>query len=292
MKNNINSVNTEVFSSFLAKKWDGVFNHAFPIRKHRAWKQWQTNYPVISSSSWFCANLREACLRYSWQAGDPAPLVAKMQVALASNKTDELFKACKDIFEWGGVARERKNGGAEDASLMWLKDQAAKSSLHSQISKAVELLKDRHNDLTMFNGQTLLMNSAMTKIYWAADPDKQLAIYDGRVGAALGLLAREFLKSMGCNVVPTELKFRWGGSRDQHVRGRSNKRNPSEDPLKFPSLFSSSKKDLHHAQMMRQASFLLKNVSGKLMNVSVHDLEKALFMIGYDVSCAYKIAVP
>jgi hypothetical protein len=36
--------------------------------------------------------------------------------------------------------------------------------------------------------------------------------------------------------------------------------------------------------MMRDASFLLRGVAGKLNpKVDVHDIEKALFMIGYDV---------
>jgi hypothetical protein len=279
---NTNSANLEVFSSYLVKKWDGDFAHSFPISRHRAWSKWHKHYPAISSNCWSCANLREAKERYSW-GGDPTPLVAQMQTALASKKSDVVLAACKAIFDWGGVAKERKSGGTEDASLRWINDQAKKSSLHSQIERAVQLLKKHDDSLDAFDGHTLLMNSAMTKVYWAADPDKGLVIYDGRVGAALGLLAREFLKSIGCTTVPDELKFRWGGSRDNHVQGLPNKRNPSEGTLRFPSLFTSSKKDFHHAQMMSEASFLLQQVANKLKNVSVQDLEKALFMIGYDV---------
>jgi len=280
---NTNLVNLETFSSYLVKKWGEDFNHSFPITRHRAWCDWKQRYPDISKSNWSCANLREASERYSW-GSDPTPLIEQMQTALASKNSDLVLTACKAIFDWGGVARERKNGGTEDASRRWVNEQVKKSSLHSEIERAVQLLKDHDDKLDAFDRHTLMMNSAMTKVYWAADPDKGLVIYDGRVGAALGLLAREFLKSMGCTTVPDELKFRWGGSRDNLVEGLPNKRNPSEGMLKFPSLFTSSKKDFHHAQMMRAASFLLQNVARKLGNVTVHELEKALFMVGYSVS--------
>jgi len=265
------------FPDYLVSKWGGNFHHGFQITKHPAWRQWRCICPVGLERRWECSNLREAAERYSWHGEETEQLVTRFQRALQRNDALETKEACLGVFKWGGVARK-----STDPSRLWLCRQADK--LPQEIKRAVTLLKDPASDLSDFNGTKLLMNSAMTKVYWAADADKQIAIYDGRVGAALGLLAREFLKSKDTKNVPSELQFRWGGSRDTHVSGQLNKRNPSQESLRFPSLFTSARKDYHHARMMRDASFLLRGVASKLNpKVDVHDIEKALFMIGYDV---------
>lgn len=273
----------EMFSSYLADRWAGDFQHSFPLSikpRHPVWADWRKMALSESDCKWHCKNLREASERYSWpeaKIGLSIDNVRKQLLhSISVGSAEDVRVACKDIFKWGGVARN-----SSDASLLWI--ERTGSNLPQQITNAVGYLKERKSDLIVFDGKELLMNSAMTKIYWAADPDSTLAIYDGRVGAALGLLAREFLKSRGITTVPDQFKFRWGSSRDKNMLGQFDKRNPSEGTHTFPCLFGVMQKDFHHALMMRESSFLLQNVSKKLMNVSVHSLEKALFMIGYDV---------
>ncbi|MEI7774649.1 MAG: hypothetical protein WCK17_07715 [Verrucomicrobiota bacterium] len=265
------------FAHYLVAKWKEDFEHRFPISRHHAWNSWR-NHPASGATDfWFCASLYEASDRYSWQAEAPAEWTGELQEALHSHDAVRAFEVCKQIFRWGGVARSPNN-----RSRLWIHNQG--KELPQKIRCAVNLLKDPTKNLAVFNGTEFLMNSAMTKIYWAADEAKQLVIYDGRVGAALGLLARGFLKSRGLSIVPDELKFLWGASRDPYVIGIKNKRNPSESSLVFPALFSPARNDYGHATMVRRASHLLQRVAEMLgANVSVLDLEKAFFMVGYDV---------
>jgi hypothetical protein len=265
------------FADYLAAKWKDNFEHRFPISRHRAWDSWRKHPASNSKGFWFCASLSEASDRYSWQAEAPAEWRDALQKALRSNNTERALEASSQIFKWGGVART-----PNDRSQRWIHAQG--KELPHRIRYAVNLLKDPAGDLAVFNGADFLMNSAMTKIYWAADDAEQLIIYDGRVGAALGLLAREFLRSQGNYIVPEELKFLWGASRGIYIPGLQNKRNPSEGSWTFPALFSPSRNDFRHAIMMKRSTYLLVQVA-KLLGpkVSVLDIEKGLFMVGYDV---------
>jgi hypothetical protein len=265
------------FSEYIVAKWSGDFNHRFPIPPHRAWRDWRRHPAIDSNNHWFCASLREASERYSWQSGEPSEFVLELQKSLQANDERGAIEACKHVFRWGGVAQR-----ANDRSRQWIHDQG--KELPQTIRRAVNFLKDPNGDLDRFNGVEFLMNSAMTKIYWAADESRQIVIYDGRVGAALGLLAREFVQAKGFSRVPEELKFLWGASRDPYITGVQNKRNPSEASLVFPPLFSPARNDFRHAVMVRRTSHLLQRVAEMLgANGSVLGLEKALFMVGYDV---------
>jgi hypothetical protein len=122
--------------------------------------------------------------------------------------------------------------------------------------------------------EIFLMNSAMTKVYAFADPEERLAIYDGRVGAALGLFVVCLCERQKLEAVPSELAFAWHDG-----RGRKNRRNPSQGLLKFPRLGEHQL----HASNMRRASRVL-NSAAQQAGCSVQDMERALFMIGYDVS--------
>ena len=277
------------FTNYMADKWNGEFQHRFALTKrHPAWCTWHENFPDLPNSDgeWYCSNLREAFERYSWTKGKDINAFRRQLIsALKVGSSEDTIDACKKIFDWGGVARK-----GNDPSVYWIEHQG--DSLSKRIVTAVDLLKTPGADLTEFDGKQLLMNSAMTKVYWAADPGRKLAIYDGRVGAALGLLARQYLKSKGYETVPEELAFRWGSSHDKHVSGQKDKRNPSDEKLHFPRLFTTTMKDFHHAQMMRDSSFLLQQVASKLNNVSVNDLDKALFMIGYNVRESGQLTSP
>lgn len=142
------------------------------------------------------------------------------------------------------------------------------------------------DSLKRFDGKDLLMNSAMTKVYAAADPE-QIIIYDGRVGAALGLLVRHWLTSRKQVQVPAELAFRWG----PHATSTSS-RNPSVGPLKFQSLYTASTQQSNSveywAKLVRDSNRLLRRVVQILQEqgvaVRLLDLERALFMIGYRVA--------
>lgn len=254
--------------------------HGYHISQSRHWKPWRARVagPV---QHWWCRSLSEAFFHYSWPEA-PQPnsfqcIAARLRQALAVKDQAAARHECLAIFKWGGVARK-----ANDKSRVWVEDQYQKKTLCQSIMQATQLLQPGSSQaLDAFDGRRLLMNAAMTKVYAAADPDN-IIIYDGRVGAALGLLARYWLEMCNIADVPADLAFRWG-------RGQGNaKRDPSLGNYSFPELYSPSTKTHHKdaawAGQVRLAGQLLKRVMVFNSSIaSIGDVEKALFMIGFSV---------
>ncbi|VVP39185.1 hypothetical protein PS850_04811 [Pseudomonas fluorescens] len=281
--------NQLAFANHLGALWagePGSFEHRYQTSKHHSWKPWKR---LAKGSDWWCLTLPQAVEHYSWPE-KPAPddfasIATRLRQALTANDHIAAQTACQEIFNWGGVARKE-----DDASLVWVKAQAAANTLCSAILAAVKLLRPECNaSLKAFDGKNLLMNSAMTKIYAAADPDN-IIIYDGRVGAALGLLARCWLvKNRQC-VVPGDLAFRWGPN-TKTANNKMEARDPSRDGIEFVSLYKPStlatNQTEYWADLVRNTNRILQKVvlvlaaQGRVVNLL--ELERALFMIGYDV---------
>ncbi len=276
----------EDFATYLECKWYGDFEHEYPISSHPCWQNWRYFCENNGSSVWRCRSLGEAYQHYSWTgdepAGDFARLSSELKIAVSSGHEYAASKTCEQIFEWGGVARNPK-----DRSVQWVKNCSSSKRLTRELTRAVAILTNNNANAAAFDGTSLLMNSAMTKVYAATDPDS-LIIYDGRVGAALGLLARDFLTEQGFETVPLELNFPWGTSPSGRKIGGKDARNASDGAFKFSRLFG-ARKDHLHAEKMRSASALLRLVATR---IDPHDpgilskLEKALFMVGFDVRSA------
>jgi len=143
------------------------------------------------------------------------------------------------------------------------------------ITRAVQLLRGANDPDRLFDGETLLMNSAMTKVYAFADPTRQLAIYDGRVGAALGIFVVQYCRIQGLDVIPVEFNFGWHDS-----IARKGSRNPSRENHVFPRL---TKGDGFHASCMWRANRII-HAAAQEAGCSVLEMERALFMVGYDLS--------
>lgn len=278
-RRNLDEVET-AFVNYLASAWHGDFKHEYQVTTHPVWNTWRAFPEQQDATSWTCGSLEEADRRYSWKpeetAGNFETLASELQGALKDAEEENLRSVCLKIFRWGGVAARR-----DDRSRVWV-GQIDGDPLSKRLNGAVEALLDENDPLERFDGKGALMNSAMTKIYAACRPD-QLVIYDGRVGAALGLIARRFLeKEKHPGPVPTELAFAWGAARTPSIN-----RNPSTEQYVFPRLFG-TKADERHAWQMRQASRLLRETVKQINQpaVTLRNLERALFMIGYDVSHA------
>lgn len=268
------------FVNYLASAWQGDFRHEYQVTNRPVWNAWRANAGQRDAAFWTCKSLEEADCRYSWrpeeEAGSFEVLAGDLQRALKADNEENLRSVCLKIFRWGGVAARR-----DDRSRMWV-EQIDRGPLDQRLNGAVEALLDENDTLARFDGEGVLMNSAMTKIYAACRPD-QLMIYDGRVGAALGLIARRFLENEKYRgPVPTELAFAWGAARTPAVN-----RNPSTEQYVFPRLFG-PRADKRHAWQMRQASRLLRETVKQINQsaVTLRNLERALFMIGYDVGHA------
>lgn len=119
-------------------------------------------------------------------------------------------------------------------------------------------------------------------------------IYDGRVGAALGLIVRQFCQESGFRKVPDFLRFAYGNARQgTYTKGEMNRRNPGTAEYKFPQLTNNYQL---HTENNLKANWLLKELVESTSSrfsllpkeIKLRALESALFMIGYDVISAPK----
>lgn len=164
---------------------------------------------------------------------------------------------CLEVLEWGGV---------EGVSSKWLRESCADASLRCRINKAVDLLKagPTHSEWDRFDGEDLVMNSGVTKIYALAAPE-HIPIYDGRVGAGLGLLVRKCLEERYVNEVPDERCFPWGAGQATSQKRAAHLRNPSCPPYTFPCLWRGGRNpDRYHAKWCWRAGRILREAVKKL----------------------------
>ncbi len=267
-------------AELLSDAWSGSFFHSFIMPRPRGpfaakWVKWRRCRNPLSGEEWRSKNIQDACSQYAWDdisETKSEDCRKEMTNALQCQDAAALREACLKTFSWGGVGNRKT-----DKSRTWVygtKDEL----LVERISAAVSLLKQLTDPSEHFDGRELLINSAMTKVYTFADSKRWLSIYDGRVGAALALFAARYCRKCKLKQVPSELLFRWGDTRNAN---RIGSRNPSSPDFQFPRL--NSKGDKRHAYCMWRSSRIL-NKAALLAKCSSTDLERALFMIGYDVS--------
>ncbi len=201
-----------------------------------------------------------------------------LRVHLLSSNSFGFDQTIYDVFDWGGVARSYQGylniGSTEVARQTVMQNAGALLSNRAMNVNAIShLFGTKH---------AYRMNSAFTKVYSLMNHD--YVIYDGRVGAALGLLVTKYL-AQGANV-PNTLRFRWKAGRGGNA-AHQNRRDPSRFPGEFPQWTTES----NHTEWNLKANWLLsdvinnkKTVFGFKGQAALRALEAALFMIGYDVS--------
>lgn len=267
----------------------GHFFHRYAITTHPAWKEWKVGVPGhrgylgcayqhLRQDFWWCTSLQSAQEHYSWTNGSSTTftsLSSQLQHAIATSNDPLAQSTSLLIFDWGNVAKK-----SNDRSRLWVMNFGSSGQLTTAIEQATQSLIGRAPHALHLFGGLFLMNSAMTKVYAAADQTANSIIYDGRVGAALGLLTRIHLAATGSNSVPTHLQFPWGPS-----RGAPN-RNPSSGSFSFPMLYR--KDDRFRAEYSAKANELVAYMRQRLSSrqppaPTARDIEKALFMIGYAV---------
>ena len=182
----------------------------------------------------------------------------------------------KAVLEWGGVTRgnvDRINAFG-DGIVSYFKD------CQQRISPLSFDTEDAYDDI--------IMNAGFTKIYSLLMDD--FIIYDSRVGAALGLLVRQYCQEQQLRAVPPSLRFAYGNSRPtkSDVKGAPNRRDPGNVIYKFPLL----RKDSFHTRQNLMGSWLLKELlyiypskfSNMPKEIQLRAREASLFMVGYDVN--------
>jgi len=141
------------------------------------------------------------------------------------------------------------------------------------------------------------IDSGTTKIYSLICDN--LVIYDSRVGAALGLLVRQWSEQENIHQIPDCLKFAWGDNQNNVSRGR-RRRNPNAPGQNIFPYINNRGDDRRNHNII--ASWLLQEVLNRdsqqgrearsdfqrLPNgQQLRALEAALFMVGYCVNPIY-----
>ena len=243
-----------------------------------------------NKSSWDCRSIYNAFENYNWKFSCNIPHIGKvsgstfeesenalrtiekgMRLSIQKENAPELLDYSTAVLEWGGVKRSNYDK---------LKNMG--NNILPFFQNAIEKL----NPETVNSNQDfseIIMNSGFTKLYSLIIDD--FIIYDSRVGAALGLLIKQYLIENHIDKIPEVLNFAFGNARStKSDSGKINRRNPGNKQYKFSTLTNDDKK---HTLNNIYANWLIKELSDKSKfkyeNNSVRKLESALFMIGYSV---------
>ncbi len=250
------------------------------------------------NKAWTCDSIYSAYERYLWPFKCADPVTGKHLIGRTfeenqrtlsrlseglrqSVKEKDSVRArqhCLSILDWGGVLP---------------KNHSKIVNLDNDLPKYLDDVRRRLDPSgfdTNSNYADIIMNSGFTKIYSLLIDD--FIIYDGRVGAALGLLVRKYCEENNLPNVPLKLLFAHKDARTTPTSYQPvNRRNPGTERHQFPVLRNSSAK---HIENNLRGNWLLKEIleiNNSKFNVlhpsiQLRALESALFMIGYEVIAA------
>ena len=281
----LNAESVQSFIKWIAPKLDksGGFKHAYIMKRPNG---------VL----WECDSIYSAFENYKWAFTCKHPVSSKslkgetfeecrellgelasgLRNSVVENDVQTCQEYCFSILDWGGVLGTETRGN--------------KKYVINKGESITSYLKDCNDRLnsdsfdTKGNYKDIIMTAGFTKIYSLLIVD--FVIYDGRVGAALGLLVRTFCEETGLKSIPQELLFAFGNAKGDPY-GIENRRNPSKNIFKFPQLTQNTK----HTENNVRANWLLEEIINKSessfnlidSSIRLRALESALFMIGYDV---------
>ncbi len=254
-----------------------------------SWTSRSTKASQRRGDRWACSSLYDAYENYYWRTANPITGLWITTFDQSSDCLDELghslnnaipngdWRCCRDtclnILRWGGVAQWR----------VATEIRAATENLPNHLANT-------RGQLQQLRGIDVLpsfieVDSGTTKIYSLLD--SSWAIYDGRVGAALGWLLRKWSMEES-QVVPLELRFAWGYAAS---------RNPNERRKREFPCFSDAGVD--RVALNARVNWLLQlildtNEDSHFNHLPrpLRALEAALFMIGYDVATSANAAEP
>lgn len=216
-------------------------------------------------------------------------LKKKLMSAVEKGDNEACYKVCVMILKWGGVLGSDHKGNKKKLLKMRSYLASYLSKVQEYFNGDCELLSRYSLDLRglgvgLERSVDVEMNAGFTKIYSLLC--KNFIIYDGRVGAALGHLVVQFLRStseLDCREVPNSLSFYYGKAKNNKVN-----RNPSDGNYIFKSLSTSS--SIHIRNNLKANWILGELFLGKIKGFSeqenpLRSFEAALFMIGYRIKC-------
>jgi hypothetical protein len=211
-------------------------HHEFLIRDRKL----PANDSRISEPLFFITSLEQAFNSYWWngQAYDiNAKKLAQIQEFVRSamgyeglpRSTDSSLDALREVLKWGAGGTGQKLYTSNET---WALNCGNK--LTESLRKGRNEMTSQLPNLDVFRpSKTRIyarMNAGFTKYYALACDD--VIMYDGRVGAALGFLVKNFCVTNKIKNLPDELAFRWGAQNGKNPLNR----NPSDLIFRFEKL--------------------------------------------------------
>jgi hypothetical protein len=283
----LNTPTVKAFVHYVTSLIDGApFKHAIVVRDPKL----PANDPRITNPTFVIESLESAFDGYWWdKQGYEAnaqklrqvqtTIRSSMKFENAPNGATEAIHALSEVLEWGAGGTGQK---LYTANMLWAKARNDTLIDSLRIGRA-EMMSDTPNINAFKASDTLTyarMNAGFTKYYALACDN--VVIYDGRVGAALGLLVKNFCKANQIQYLPNELAFRWGAQNGINPLNRD----PSDEIFKFSKLpaegaiwaewnikanwILSAAQNTAHAEWCKNSDGLRR-------------LEAALFVIGYSM---------
>ena len=273
------------FISWIEPKLDapGSFYHSyFDKRQNRTWscdslytafQKYDWSFAMQDAQSHLTTRLRSFEETHSFLMN----LSTNLKLSILENDNAACRENCLNVLKWGGVLAHNQN------RIKTFDDGICSYLL--VVGQRLSCDMDLHD----YYNEGLIMNSGFTKIYSLCLD--HFIMYDGRVGAALGLLVRRFCENRSMPAVPGTLRFAWGkGKEASYARGAQSRRNPSSGTWEFPELINNPRR---HLESNIQANWLLEEILLKTssrfnalpQHMRISAIQSALFMIGYSVEC-------
>lgn len=256
-----------------------------------------------AKQDWHCDCLYDAYDNYWWRYKITCPIQGKivqgtsiqdslkymnllaenLRNSVEQGNADLLRKSSLAMLDWGGVLPRNRQ------------------LLEDMGEEICDYFRWAKEDLDLANTylgdhEGIIINSGFTKLYSLLIDD--FIMYDGRVGAALGLLGRLYAEEKHLNKIPDMIKFSYGNGKVSPGRQQDgNRRDPSSDKHK---LLSFNGNHHRHINDNIKASWLLKELADKTtsrfshlpqkqpLNERLTAIQSALFMVGYDVQTGSK----
>jgi hypothetical protein len=271
------------FIEYLASLIDGVpFSHVIVIRDPKL----PLDDSRIVNPKFFIDSLESAFNGYWWNKGGYVENSIKLQEiqcsvrsSLNSVDTTDTLDALREVLMWGAGGTGQR---LYTANYSWAMKRLPilLDSLRLGRTEMISATPNLNHFKPSQNPIYARMNAGYTKYYALACDD--VVIYDGRVGAALGLIAKTFCKSNDIYPLPNELAFRWGAQNGKNPLNRD----PSDAIYKFGRLPAEG---AAWAEWNIKASWLLNSALNKSNSPwcsgldGLRRIEAALFVIGYSI---------
>lgn len=279
------------FVAYLAQLLEGErFEHAFNVRDKRL----PSDHACRASGGRLqIASLEDAFKAYWWNGAGFVQNKAQLDdirqrllQAIAAEPSPDGASAClaaiDAVLAWGA-------GGTGQPlythNKRWA--EARRADIVARMAQGRQVMTSATPDARLFGApEGPRMNAGFTKYFSLACDD--VVIYDGRVGAALGLLVKRFCRAHGqLAEVPQALGFRWGAQNPgRRAPELALHRDPSEPPYRFRALPSSG--GPVWAEWNIKANWVLKAAQLRAQNAhwcqgedGLRCIEAALFTLGY-----------